>query len=502
MKIPTKKSQSGMSGKKADNFKIESKKSLLNTKPDNTINKNFEMTGDNPEIFTVKKSINAKSKRREFIANSILAGSAISLALGALSGCEKDNDKDDDKFVKSIHGIATRYYYAEFLFSPDGKILATYGTQESTINLWSMPELKLLKTLTIVEKSTGIKYVKFSPDGKLLVVNSYCQLHIWSIPDGVLLNTLEEDDDIQYHISYFDISPDSKTIVYSKYPETKIKISSLPDGQLLNTIEDSHSYASSYRFSRDGSKLSAFYKGTVKIWTFPELALYKTFDIGVDYTVFTFSPDEKTIASVDNGTIKLWSFPDGILMRSIDANANGFLSFSYDGKILASGSDFELNLWSMPDANRLFRLSANSVDTISFSPDNHVFAFCKSDEIIVNTLNNGNLSLLQILYDNIDNKDIGRYGCFSPDGKILASSYGNRITLWSIPDCIEIPAGSCICDTVCTCNTVSSGNESDICTCNTIETCTCNLVCTCNAVVTCSCDGNSGSYSYTYWHPN
>ena len=498
MKIPIKDQQNTKSMDKADNQKDES--GNLNQRPDDNIY-NIDGTESNPEVFIVKKNKNAKSNRREFIANSLMAGSAIPLALGTLSGCEKDKDKDDDKVVKSIHGIATRYYYAEFIFSPDGNILASFGTQESTINLWSIPELKLLKTIKIVEKSTGIKDIKFSPDGKLLVVNSYCQLHIWSIPQGVLLNTVEEDEDTGYQISYFDISHDSKTIVYSKYPETKIKISSLPDGQLLNTIEDSHSYSSSYRFSRDGSKLTSFYKGTVKIWTFPELALYKTFDIGVDYTVFKFSPDEKTIASVDNGTIKLWSFPDGILMRSIDAGpVVGCLSFSHDGKILASSSGFAVKLWSMSDGSLLYTLNEHTgnVNWISFSPDEYTIASCQAETILVWSLKDGGVRLANKIDVTVDNKDHNRYVCFSPDGKVLASSYCRLINFWYMPDCTEVSTGSCICNTVCSCNTVSTGNGSDICTCNSIETCTCNNVCTCNAVVeTCGCD----SHGSTYWYP-
>ena len=431
-----------------------------------------------PEVYIVKKNGDPNSGgRREFIANSLIAGAAISLGAVQLTGCEKD--QEEDKVTKSIHTIATKYWYAGFRFSPDGKILATYGSAEEEVNLWSIPDGKLIKTLKNVRDYSGVKGLQFTSDGKYLVVDVYTQINIWSIPEGILLKTLEGDGDpvYQYQIYQLEINPDGKTLAYKKYPETTIKICSIPDGTLLNKIDDSGMTKAFFQFSPDGNNFISAYNGTLKIWTFPDLNLINSVEIAPEYVYFQFNPDGNTIAAVDKGIIKLWTFPEGNLFKNIDADANwAFFDFSRDGKTMASrGSEPIIKLWSLPGGDLFYNLSGHTenVHDICFSMDGNTFASCQAESILLWALKDGGVGLLKTITDNVDIKTIHRNVCISPDGKILASSYGNTILLWSLPDCIVIPAGSCTCDTVCTCNTVSSGNGGEICTCNTVDVCSC-----------------------------
>lgn len=457
-----------------------------------------------PEVFIVKKTGDSNSGgRREFIANSLLAGAAISLGTVQLTGCEKD--QEEDKVTKSIHTITTKYLYAGFQFSPDGKILATYGSAEEEVNLWSLPDGKLIKTLKNVRQYPGVKGLQFTSDGKYLVIDVYTQINIWSIPEGILLKTLEGDGDpvYQYQIYQLELNPDGKTLAYKKYPETTIKICSIPDGTLLNKIDDTGMTKVFFQFSPDGKKFISAYNGTLNIYSFPDLNLINTIETAPDFIDFQFSPDGQIIASVDKGIIKLWAFPEGNLLKTIEADATyAFFKFCSDAKILASrGSDPSLKLWSLPDGNFFYILTEHTqrVQAMCFSTDGHTLASSQPDTILLWSLNDGGVGLIKTITVNVDVTTHNRNVGISPDGKILASSYGRIISLWSIPDCEIIPAGSCICDTVCTCNTVSPGNNADICTCNTVDVCTCNAICTCNAV--CGCDVNSGGGG-TYWYPN
>jgi WD40 repeat protein len=460
---------------------------------------------DKPEVYGVKKNDYANpGSRRQFIAKSALAGAAVTLGAGQLTGCE--GEQDVDKVMKSIHTITTKYWYAGFQFSPDGKTLAVYASAEEDVTLWSLPDGNLIKTLKNVMDYKGVKGLQFSSDGKYLVVDVYTQINIWSLPDGVLLKTLEGNGDpfYQYQILQLELNPDGKTLAYKKYPETTIKICSIPDGTQLNSIVDSGMTDAFFQFSPDGKNLITVYDGALHVLTFPDLNPVKTIETGPGFLYFYFSPDGKTIGSADKGKIKLWTFPEGTLFKTIEADANyTFFKFSSDGKMLASrGSDPNLKLWSLPDGNIFYDLTQHTenVQAICFSPDGTTFASCQPQTILLWSLKDGGVGLIKTINDNVDNMNIFRNVCISPDGKILASSYGKIISLWSIPGYNVIPAGSCVCDTVCTCNTVSPGNNPDICTCNTVDVCTCNVICTCNAV--CECDVNSGGGGGSYWYPN
>ena len=80
--------------------------------------------------------------------------------------------------------------------SPDGQIRANFGGS-NTIELQQVPDGKLLATLT--GHTSRIKNKIFSPDGKILA--SYCYDHdksikLWQIPNGRLLATLTGHKDI------------------------------------------------------------------------------------------------------------------------------------------------------------------------------------------------------------------------------------------------------------------------------------------------------------------
>jgi len=511
MKKPKKKSgEKATFSSGSDNFEISSKTEKVSIRPNDTSIRSFDNKDEQPEIFVVNKKNGKKLKgRREFIANSLLAGSAIPISLGILSGCKKDKDNNENVIKKSIFSITTNYWYASFQFSPDGKTLASYGSAESTVNLWSIPAGNHLKALENTEKYKGIKSAEFSPDGTLLVVNTYSQINIWSIPDGILLKTLEVEGQTGslYQVRQFAVTTDGKTLAYSKGPDTSIKICSLPDGVLLKTIDSIDNVWSFFQLSPDGKTISSINNQTIKIRSFPEGTLLNTIAAALDDSAayFKFSSDGKIIATRNYGTIKLWSFPEGNLLKTVVTDVSwAHFEFSHDGKKLFSwGSDETIRLWSLPEGNLLKTIKMTSRQTtnaylIPFSPDDIVFErSVEADTIKLWSLSDDTWQ--RTINDKDDSSVLGRNIKFSPDGKILASSRGSIISLWSIPDCTPIQAGPCVCNKVCTCDTVSSGNTEDVCTCNTVNSCTCNSVCTCNTVAVCTCDGHS---SNSYWFPN
>jgi len=96
-------------------------------------------------------------------------------------------------------------YNPHLAFSPDGRTLAAWWTdQRMTVELWSIPEGRLLKTLSVKIKAQ-MSALAFSPDGRWLATtawdrtaanlpfiplrNSYGELRIWNLKTGLLTQT-------------------------------------------------------------------------------------------------------------------------------------------------------------------------------------------------------------------------------------------------------------------------------------------------------------------------
>lgn len=119
-------------------------------------------------------------------------------------------------------------------FSPDGKMLAS-GCDNNTIQLWSVPERRLLKTLTEQEeKGLGGKSLSFSPDGKMLASANAVQIKLWTISDGKLMKTIEGHI---YDINSVCFSPDGKILASASVDGT-IKLWSIPEGEFLQNLAD------------------------------------------------------------------------------------------------------------------------------------------------------------------------------------------------------------------------------------------------------------------------
>ncbi len=462
---------------------------------------------EKPEVYGIKKDqqVNPGS-RREFIAKSALAGAAVSLGASGLTGC--DSAQDADKIMKSLYTITTKYWYANFQFSPDSKIIAVYGSAEEDVNLYSLPDGKPLKTLKNKNEYAGVKGLSFTSDGNYLVVNVYTKINIWSVSDGTLLTTLEGNGDLQpqNQITQVALNPDGKTLAYKKYPEALIKICSIPGGEQLSTVEDSGLTSGFFCFSPDGRSFVSLFGTTMRVYSFPALTLLNTIETGEGFEYFYFNHDGKILASASNGNINLWTFPGGNLFKTITTGANyAYFKFSPDGKMLASyGPGPLMTIWSIPDGNHMYSLTEHTdkIHSIFFSADGRYFVSSQQRLIVLWSLNDGGIGIVNRIEEKIDETNATRTTWISPDSKIIASSLGNRVSLWSIPDCMEIIAGGCICDTVCTCNTVSEGNTADICTCNSVQYCTCNAICTCNAVCECDVNTGGGGGTLSYWYPN
>jgi hypothetical protein len=149
-----------------------------------------------------------------------------------------------------------------FALSPDGRTLATGGTNENTIQLWDAETGDLMRTIEGHDK--GVLSLDFSPDGRTLASGSYDDTaRLWDARTGEPKLTLEEER--------------------------------------LNAVF-------SVAFSPDGQTVASGSYHNVKLWDARTGALKRTLggdDMGITYSL-SFSPDGRTLAGAGDKSVKLW----------------------------------------------------------------------------------------------------------------------------------------------------------------------------------------------------
>ncbi len=436
--------------------------------PEHAISPGNESADEEPQVYFVKKATlpNAMG-RREFVANSLFAGSAITMALGLTSSCEEYNIPWS--VYKSLHAI-------------------------------------------VLAHDEAVTSISFGPEGKLLVSeSSNGYIKIWSIPSGQLLNTLEIETPGCDHV--FSLSPDGKMLASSDTDSPTghriIKLLSVPDGQLISTFRE-YSCVNAISFSPDGKILASGCDYGASLWKVAKDKFNQN-SIGPINAV-SFSPDGTIFATGNlDGEVRILSIPLCEPLITLQGTGSVIsIGFSPSEKILVSLEHPSLLcFWALSDGKLIesFHEFGGGLNNARIS------MCCSTDGKFLATGNyNGSIELWDISSRKVLNTLLGHSGpvvtmCFSPDGELLASgSKDKTVRIWKIPKGEEFATlnAPCVCDTVCTCHTVSTDNDRNVCTCNNVTTCTCNQVCSCNAVCSCDsvCSCNSEGGGGTYWYPN
>lgn len=152
-------------------------------------------------------------------------------------------------------------YALSNLFDKDRKIAT--GNKDGTIQIWSVPDGKLLTTLA-GGHDMRVEEVAVSEDGKTLASTSLGAMKIWD----VAAKKVTRSDEISPSPSQLRFLPDNKTLIY-QLPDHEIIMENLESKERKRLV--GHVWAAmSMALTRDGTVLASgdSKDGTIKLWTF------------------------------------------------------------------------------------------------------------------------------------------------------------------------------------------------------------------------------------------
>jgi WD40 repeat protein len=265
----------------------------------------------------------------------------------------------------------------QIVYSPDGKRLATAGTDAA--RLWDAGTGALLRTFSSHDGSTS---VAFSPDGKRLATAGQDNtVSIWDAGSGRELRALPAQSDLVYRVVF---SPDGRLLATVGNDKTA-RIWDATSGQELRKFTDHTEWVYGVAFSPDGKRLAtAGQDSQTYVWDVAsgarQLALTAP---GRLYSV-VFSPDGARLATAsEDGHVYLWDALSGTQVLTLTGHTGPIynLAFSPDGKRLATASsDQTVRVWAADSGQQLFTLPYRAeVEGVAFSPDGKYLATSGAD---------------------------------------------------------------------------------------------------------------------------
>ena len=345
-------------------------------------------------------------------------------------------------------------------FPPDGARILVAGQNGSGIKVFEVATGRELPSLAI-SAASGV--IGFSGDGKWVAAASGNSVDIWDVAAGRALLTLAGQlvaDDLAF-------TPDGKLLVTGG---AALGIWDIASGKLLRTVEGG---AQSVALSADGRWLAANPKGNLEIWDTrtwtratpspgsparADLARGGVQPTGQFVWWFGFASSQLPLADLSAAGVRWWQIGEGAEARSLWGTTFP-AALSPDGKILATSalrqpsvSNYDrpnVSIWDLATGRLLQTFAAHEVGVsiVAFSPDGKWLATAGQESRLDARNVGASLAALQHSIKIWDTTTWqlkttlpfvgmggGGLGKFSPDGRVLAVTMPNGVTLYDVPE--------------------------------------------------------------------
>ena len=265
-------------------------------------------------------------------------------------------------------------------FSPDGQTLLSAG-MDYLVKLWSVPDWKLLGTLSGHEKSVNV--LNLTSDGRwLYTASSDMTVRKWEIKTRTELKQL----DVKGKSAR--LSPDEGYLAVMDNPW--VKIISLDKEETIQRFKPFPKRTTALAFSAQSPYLAVGGQGDdILIYEFRDIKLVHTIaDAHKGYVLsLSFSPDgEQLVSTGYEKSLCFWDTGSWELAGEIPLENQGVqsLAFSPSGKHLAVASDHRITLISTQamEIIQIIDLKPKGIYCLAFSPDGNLLACGGADKRI------------------------------------------------------------------------------------------------------------------------
>lgn len=316
-------------------------------------------------------------------------------------------------------------------FSPDGQTLAS-GSDDCSIKLWNIDSGEC--TGTFIHSSGYVFSLAFSPDGQVLASGSSDhKIRLWNVPAKQCFGILQGHTGAVRSVVY---SPDGSKLASGSEDYT-IKLWDLKISKNISTFRGHSNHIFSMALDTTGNHLvSGSFDHTIKLWDINRGKLMRTFHGHSDwvFSVAFASQDSLIVSGSRDQTVRIWGIFGGECIGILQGYSNQFnaIGFSSDSQTLATGSqDQKLRLWNVDSGQLIRTLEGHqaAIRTLAFSSDSRILASGSADKTIKlwNSRTDSPLRTLQGHEDTIQSI------VFSPNNQILASgSEDTTVRLWDV----------------------------------------------------------------------
>lgn len=318
-------------------------------------------------------------------------------------------------------------------FSPDGQLVAT-GSADNSVKLWDVNSYRELRTLA--GHVRGVKAVAFSPDGRWLASGSIDgTIKVWDVSGGQELRSMSGNGSI----TTLTFSRDGRMLATGNM-ERSVRIFDPMTGDVLRNFTGHSDKITCLAFSPDNKLIaSGSDDKTIMLWDVTGGRDVRTFKgHGDKISAIIFSSDNKMLASASlDGKIKLWQPSTGREQRSIDGPGKVLaLAFTADmTAVVAAMANNTISRWSLLTGREGPRAASKGEGdvleaiSICFSPDGRRLASSTGDKTVqIRDVESGQK------LGTLATHSYGVYAtAFSPNGKWFASGgKENTVKLWEL----------------------------------------------------------------------